>query len=113
MASENGLNNEYVAVLARFPKETFSTNNTYEQFEAFDDVLEMASQGAFEHINSNSNADVDKKETTDIKNQPQPSQKKKATNSSYFIYVIVAEVVIIIGGIAYFIYRKNIVIKKR
>ena len=112
LKSENGLNNEYVVVLARFGKGTFNTNNTYEQFKAFDDVLEMALQGAFDPINSNeNNSDNDngQEENDSIKNQSNSNQTKKNSNTkkSYFVYIVVAEVVIIIGGVTYFIYKKK------
>lgn len=114
LKSENGLNNEYVVVLARFGKGTFNTNNTYEQFKAFDDVLEMASQGTFNPVNSNVNDVEQESNKKEVKEEQQLSNniENKNTNRHYFIYIIGTEVVIIIGGISYFIYKRMKMTKK-
>ena len=112
LTSDNGLNGEYVVILAKFSKDTFNTNNTYEQFQTFNDVLEMASQGAYDHINSNENNSVndnEQEENDSVKKQPKTNQttKNSSTKTSPFVYIVVAEIVIIIGGVAYFIYKKK------
>ena len=114
----SGLNNEYVVVLARFGKDTFNTNNTYEQFKAFDDVLDMAAQGAYDSVNNNeNNSNNDNTNNNDISEEKKPilSQNKKEptnNNKSYFVYIVGAEVLIIIGGIVYFVYKRMKMAKK-
>ena len=49
MTNEDGLKNEYVVLLAKFPQNTFNTMNSYEKFSTFDDVLNLAKEGSFEH----------------------------------------------------------------
>ena len=53
MTSEDGLSNEYVVLLVKWPKETFLTSKTYSQFSTFDSVLEKADEGSYEHDYSN------------------------------------------------------------
>ncbi|MBQ3435773.1 MAG: DUF2207 domain-containing protein [Bacilli bacterium] len=43
------LNNDYVVLLAKFPSGTFKTENKYEEFNTFDDVLKLAKKGSFEY----------------------------------------------------------------
>ena len=43
------LNNDYVVLLIKFPKETFETNNAYTEFTAFDDVLNRAKEGTYKY----------------------------------------------------------------
>ncbi len=49
MTNEDGLDEEYVVLLAKFPQNTFETTNSYSQFPTFDSVLEMAKEGSYEH----------------------------------------------------------------
>ena len=53
MTNEDGLDEEYVVLLAKFPQNTFNTMNSYERFSTFDDVLNLAKEGSFEHDYSN------------------------------------------------------------
>ncbi len=46
---DKGLNGEYVVLLVKFPKDTFKTVNSYEQFENFDSVYNMAQEGSFRY----------------------------------------------------------------
>ena len=49
MTNEDGLDEEYVVLLAKFPQNTFNTTNSYSQFPTFDSVLEKAKEGSYEH----------------------------------------------------------------
>ena len=49
MSNEGNLNNDYVVLLAKFPLNTFNTTNTYERFNTFEDVHNMAKKGSFEY----------------------------------------------------------------
>ena len=49
LSNEDGLDNEYVVALLKFPLNTFDTSNSYERFETFNDVLNTAKEGAYEH----------------------------------------------------------------
>ena len=42
MSNKFNMNNKYVVLLAKFPLNTFKTNNSYEKFTIFDDVYELA-----------------------------------------------------------------------
>ncbi len=53
MTNEDGLDNEYVVLLVKYPKEMFNTTNSYEEFSTFDNVKELADEGSFEHDYSN------------------------------------------------------------
>ena len=53
---EGSLYDDYVVLLAKFPKETFDTYNSYEEFETFDDVLDMAEEGSYEYDYGTSNS---------------------------------------------------------
>ena len=53
MTNENGLNGEYVVLLAKFPQGTFDTSNSYSQFSTFDSLLETAEEGSYEYDYSN------------------------------------------------------------
>ena len=43
------LSNDYVVLLAKFPKGTFKTENRYDQFKTFADILTLAKKGSFEY----------------------------------------------------------------
>ena len=61
MSNEGGLYNDYVVLLAKFPLETFKTNNTDYRFNEFNDVLNMAEEGTYEYDYneySNDNDDI-------------------------------------------------------
>ena len=47
--SKNGLSNQYVVALIKFPLNTFNTTNSYDYFTSFDDVSKMAKEGSFEY----------------------------------------------------------------
>lgn len=49
MQTEESLNEEYVVLLAKFPSNTFKTDNSYSRFNNFDSVLDLAEEGSFEH----------------------------------------------------------------
>lgn len=49
MQTESGLNDEYMVLLAKFPSETFKTDNSYSKFDTFDSILSSAKEGSFEH----------------------------------------------------------------
>ena len=49
LTTDYALSNEYVTALVKFPKDTFNTTNTYEQFQTFDNVLKTAEEGTFEY----------------------------------------------------------------
>ena len=53
MTSEQGLDNEYMVLLAKFPLNTFKTNNSYSKFTDFDSVKNMADEGSYQHDYSN------------------------------------------------------------
>lgn len=49
MSNEGSLNNDYVVLLAKFPLNTFNTNNTVDEYRSFDDVYNKAEEGTFEY----------------------------------------------------------------
>ena len=49
MSNEDGIDDEYVVLLAKFPKNTFETTNSYEEFTDFNSVLSKAKEGSFEY----------------------------------------------------------------
>lgn len=49
MSSEGSLDDEYVVLLAKFPLETFNTNNSYDDYTTFEDVYNMAEEGTYEY----------------------------------------------------------------
>lgn len=49
MSNEGSLNNDYVVLLAKFPLNTFNTNNTVDEYRNFDDVYNKAEEGTFEY----------------------------------------------------------------
>lgn len=49
MTNEDGLDEEYVVLLAKFPLNTFVTDNSYSDFSNFDSVLNQAKEGSYEH----------------------------------------------------------------
>ena len=53
MTNEDGLDEEYVVLLAKFPSQTFTTTNSYEEFTTFDDVKNMADEGSYEQDYTN------------------------------------------------------------
>ncbi len=59
MTNEDGLDDEYVVLLAKFPQNTFETSNSYDDFTSFDDVLSLAKEGSFEHDYTNYGYDND------------------------------------------------------
>lgn len=85
MTNEDGLDEEYVVLLAKFPQNTFNTMNSYEKFSTFDDVLNLAKEGSFEHDYSNYGF-VDNDRFIDI--------------FLYIIYILVFFVPVIIGIIS-------------
>ena len=55
MSDENGVSDEYVVLLAKFPKDTFDTNYKVSGYDTFDDVLTIAKQGSYKQDYSNGN----------------------------------------------------------
>lgn len=49
MSNEGSLNDNYITLLAKFPLDTFKTENSYSQFQTFDDVHNLAEEGTFEY----------------------------------------------------------------
>lgn len=49
MINEEGLYNDYVTMLVKFPQETFKTDFSVDKFESFDDVYNMAEDGTFDY----------------------------------------------------------------
>lgn len=49
MINEEGLYDDYVAMLVKFPQETFKTDFSVDGFESFDDVYNMAEDGTFDY----------------------------------------------------------------
>ena len=49
MINEEGLYNDYVTMLVKFPQETFKTDFSVDKFESFDDVYNMAEEGTFDY----------------------------------------------------------------
>ena len=49
MINEEGLYNDYVTMLVKFPQETFKTDFSVDRFESFDDVYNMAEDGTFDY----------------------------------------------------------------
>ena len=48
MTNEDGLDDEYVVLLVKFPKGTFTTTNTLSEFTNFEAVKALADEGSFE-----------------------------------------------------------------
>lgn len=49
MINEEGLHKEYVAMLVKYPQETFNTNFSIDGLESFDDVYNQAEDGTFDY----------------------------------------------------------------
>ncbi len=49
MTSEQGLDDEYMVLLVKFPLNTFKTNNSHSEFTDFDSVKNMADEGSYQH----------------------------------------------------------------
>ena len=49
ISSENGLNDNYVSVLVKFPLNTFNTSNVDLRYNTFNDVYNVAEEGTFEY----------------------------------------------------------------
>ena len=49
MINEEGLYNDYVTMLVKYPQETFKTDFSVDKFENFDDVYNMAEDGTFDY----------------------------------------------------------------
>ena len=49
MINEEGLYNDYVTMLVKYPQETFKTDFTSDDFNSFDDVYNMAEDGTFDY----------------------------------------------------------------
>ncbi len=49
MTSEQGLDDEYMVLLVKFPLNTFKTNNSHSEFTDFDSVKNMAEEGSYQH----------------------------------------------------------------
>ena len=49
MSNESDMDNKYVVLLAKFPLNTFATDNSYTDYNTFDDVYNRAEEGAFEY----------------------------------------------------------------
>lgn len=52
------LNNDYVVLLVKFPSGTFDISNSYNKFETFADVYELAEDGAYEYNSNNSSSNI-------------------------------------------------------
>lgn len=63
MTSEQGLDGEYMVLLAKFPQNTFETTNRYLEYTDFNSVKSQADEGSYEHdysdygYNNNTNWD--------------------------------------------------------
>ena len=49
MSNESDMDNKYVVLLAKFPLNTFATDNSYTDYNTFDDAYNRAEEGAFEY----------------------------------------------------------------
>lgn len=49
MSNDGDMNGNYVVLLAKFPLNTFNTNNSYSRFETFDDIYNRAEEGTFDY----------------------------------------------------------------
>lgn len=49
MSNEEYMNDSYVVLLAKFPLDTFSTDNYKAGYDTFDDIYQMYSEGTFEY----------------------------------------------------------------
>ena len=49
MINEEGLYNDYVTMLVKYPQETFKTDFAVDNFNSFDDVYNMAEDGTFDY----------------------------------------------------------------
>lgn len=56
MSNEDDMNEKYVVLLAKFPLNTFKTDNSYSQFTSFYDVYQMAEEDTFEYIYTDDNS---------------------------------------------------------
>lgn len=54
MANKGTMGSQYAVLLAKFPDNTFKTNNKYSQFSTFDTVLTKAQEGSYKHDYSSS-----------------------------------------------------------
>ncbi len=58
MANKGKLRNDYVVLLAKFPPNTFQTENSSLSFSDFDTVLKMAKEGSYEYDYSDNNESI-------------------------------------------------------
>ena len=49
MSSDGDMNGNYVVLLAKFPLNTFDTDNSYSRFQTFDDIYNRAEEGTFDY----------------------------------------------------------------
>ena len=49
LTTDDGLSNQYVVALIKFPLNTFNTSNSYDYFTTFDDVSNKAKEGSFKY----------------------------------------------------------------
>ena len=49
LSTEGSLNDEYVSLLVKFPLNTFKTDNVDSRYKTFNDVYEVAEEGAFDY----------------------------------------------------------------
>ncbi|MBE6149804.1 MAG: DUF2207 domain-containing protein [Firmicutes bacterium] len=49
MTNDGDMNGNYVVLLAKFPLNTFNTDNSYSQFETFEDIYNLAEEGTFDY----------------------------------------------------------------
>ena len=78
------LNNEYIVLLAKFPKGTFDTFNTYSQYNTFNDVYSKAKEGSFE--NNYNDEDDNYIDNTDIYDEDENENNSKDNDSKDFIF---------------------------
>ena len=55
LSTEDDLRDEYISLLVKFPLNTFNTTNTDSRYQTFDDIYQVAQEGAFEHDYGNNN----------------------------------------------------------
>lgn len=53
ISNDKKIKNEYVVLLAKFPLNTFDTNNSYSKFSNFNDVLSLAEKGSHKYSDVN------------------------------------------------------------
>ena len=58
MSNEGNLYNDYVVLLAKFPLNTFKTDNTDYRFNEFNDVLDIAEEGTYEYNYDDDSNDI-------------------------------------------------------